>query len=384
VSDYLAFEDAALVASGDPATHAIVIGVGAYPHLNGGSASEVTPLHGGLGQLSSPPASAHAIASWLLDEFHNPDKPLATISMLVSAPDGDGSFAHARLSQPFTPKPATIEHVKKAVNEWKDLGDSNEGNLLVFFFCGHGVARGLDGLTLLLSDYGALENMPMDGAIDFAALHRGMSQCAASEQCFFVDACRTVSDIATATTATGQQIIQDNTDRPYASDWKYAIFYSTLAGEKAYGRTNKPSFYTEELIKALNGSGSNNRNGQGEWRILTGDLSIALHRGLSRRGDRINAPMSALVQFEFHYLRTDPVVPVVVGCTSESDTEDADFQCVRDGQIVCSRPPQPDRWSTDIPHGVYDFVAQIHDRSGSESGVSVLPPYRDVEIEVSP
>ena len=77
MSDYLVYDDAALVASGDPATHAIVIGVGTYPHLNGGDPERLSRYHGGLKQLSSPPESAREFTNWLLDEFHNPAKPLA-------------------------------------------------------------------------------------------------------------------------------------------------------------------------------------------------------------------------------------------------------------------------------------------------------------------
>jgi hypothetical protein len=380
MSEYVAFKDTTLMYSGAPATHAIVIGVGGYPHLNNGDPDTLTDLHGGLGQLSSPPASARAITTWLLKEFYNPEKPLATVSLLISEQDAPQAYTHEKLAVPFTPQPATSSHVKAAVNAWKDFGDSHEENLMLFFFCGHGVARGLDGLTLLLSDYGALKNMPMDGAVDFAALHRGMSQCAAAYQCYFVDACRTVSDIATQTTATGQQLIQDNTDRPWASDWNYAIFYSTLGGEQAYGRKNKPSFYTEELIKALNGTGSNNRNGTGDWRVSTGDLSIALHRGLSLRGDKIKVPMSAMVQFEFHQLRNEPLVPIMVYCDSDDDTELAEFACLQDGHTLYSRTPQSDKWVTEVPHGTYDFLAKVDSRKGERKDESVIPPYRDIEI----
>ncbi|WP_419644937.1 caspase family protein, partial [Thiolapillus sp.] len=299
MDDSLAFCDQSLIDSGKPATHAVVIGVGAYPHLNGGDPAALTDLHGGLGQLSSPPVSARTITDWLLDSFNNPDKPLASVSLLVSEEEGGQVYHHDSLQQPFSAPAVTFGNVKQAVRNWKKRSDVNEENLMLFFFCGHGVARGLDGLTLLLSDYGESEAMPMEGALDFAALHRGMSQCAASSQCYFVDACRAVSDIATRTTATGQTIIQDSIDRPWSSDWKFSIF----SGERAYGRKNRPSIYTEELIRGLNGTGSNNRSADGSWWVYTGDLSIALHHGLSRHGKKIKSPMSAQVHFRFHKLK---------------------------------------------------------------------------------
>ena len=53
------------VAVAGPATHALVIGVGDYPHLNGGSEKR-TEQHDGMEQLTSPPISARLFASWLM------------------------------------------------------------------------------------------------------------------------------------------------------------------------------------------------------------------------------------------------------------------------------------------------------------------------------
>lgn len=383
MSNYVIYKDQALLDSGTPTAHAIVIGVGDYPHLIDGD-GPLTTKNGGLRQLSSPPESARTFSTWLLDEFHNPNKPLATVSLLISEPGDTTEFNHPKLAAAVTPEEATIANVKAAIREWKAFGDRSEENLVLFFFCGHGVARGLEGVTLLLSDYGASNDMPMEGAIDFAALHRGMAQCKASEQCYFIDACRTVSDIATRTTECGDSIIQDDQNRPYPSDWNFAIIYSTLGGEKAYGRKNKPSFYTEELITGLNGTGSNNRSGDGSWRVTTGDLNTAIHYGLSLRGDKIKIPMAYLAQFEFHYLKNQPLVPVTIYCKERSENSLATFSCIENGHQIGSRPPDPDDWITKLTHGRYDFTADIDTRHGERKDESIIPPYREIEIEVAP
>ena len=43
--------------SPEPGTHVLLIAVGDYPHLKGGSAPKQFELHMGMGQLSSPPHS---------------------------------------------------------------------------------------------------------------------------------------------------------------------------------------------------------------------------------------------------------------------------------------------------------------------------------------
>ena len=59
-------------------THVLVIGVGRYPHLKDGS-GRVLENHYGLGQLTSPPLSAAAIADWFVGApFRNPAAPLGS------------------------------------------------------------------------------------------------------------------------------------------------------------------------------------------------------------------------------------------------------------------------------------------------------------------
>ena len=90
-----------------PATHAIVFGVGTYPHLNGGSGM-LTPDHDGMGQLSSPPISAHEFAAWLIGSFNHPSKPLSTVALLVSATAPE-KFKNPRSSKLYDVEPATSE-----------------------------------------------------------------------------------------------------------------------------------------------------------------------------------------------------------------------------------------------------------------------------------
>jgi len=69
------------IRSAGAATHAIVIGAGDYPHLLGGRDS-LSDHHDGMGQLSSPPLSARAVAEWLISSYNNSKKPLNSIALL--------------------------------------------------------------------------------------------------------------------------------------------------------------------------------------------------------------------------------------------------------------------------------------------------------------
>src|SRR4051794_38186136 len=66
-----------------PATHALVIGVGHYPHLPGGASKKKVANPDGMGQLKSPPESARAVARWLIEEYRS-DRPLSSVALLTS------------------------------------------------------------------------------------------------------------------------------------------------------------------------------------------------------------------------------------------------------------------------------------------------------------
>jgi hypothetical protein len=67
--------------SGKPGTHVLVIGVGKYTYGKGAGAS---PVAGDLRQLTLPPISARAIADWFIGSFKNTEKPLVSVSLLIS------------------------------------------------------------------------------------------------------------------------------------------------------------------------------------------------------------------------------------------------------------------------------------------------------------
>src|SRR5689334_23030709 len=115
----------------DPGTHALVIGVGKYPNLLGGE----TPVANadGMRQLSSPPLSARAVATWLLAEFRDDDRPLASLSLLLSE-DAPTPFSNPKTGASHDVGVATIENIVAAIKAWKALGDSDFGNRLIFYF----------------------------------------------------------------------------------------------------------------------------------------------------------------------------------------------------------------------------------------------------------
>ena len=96
-----------------PSTHALVIGVGAYPHLLRGKGM-LSPDHDGMGQLSSPSASARGFCRWLIEAINDPSKPLASVSLLLSEP-APSVFRHPSTGHDHRVAAATMENVEVAV-----------------------------------------------------------------------------------------------------------------------------------------------------------------------------------------------------------------------------------------------------------------------------
>src|SRR5439155_7705640 len=135
-------------------------------------------------QLKSPTESARAIARWLIDNYRHNAKPLRTVSLLVSDVKSQVfEFASGGKKTKVEVPVADMANVTKAVEDWHSLGNENADHLLLFFFCGHGIAAGKD-LALLLADFGENPVAPLNGAINFRLLRQNLDECLAREQCF--------------------------------------------------------------------------------------------------------------------------------------------------------------------------------------------------------
>jgi hypothetical protein len=355
-----------------PATHALVIGCGDYPHLLGGSGTTCANPDG-MGQLSSPPVSARLVAEWLIETYHDPTKPLATLALLLSEA-GSPDFVNPATGVAHAVQLADGDNVETAIPRWITRADLSSDNRVIFYFCGHGTAQGTD-TALLLSDYGEDSLNEFKGALDFETLYRGMNRAAAAEQVYFVDACRANSDtLIEATGLGGARVPVRPGPRPSGSPKRLpAKFYATLAGDQAFGLPGMPSIFTDALLKSLRGAASDlSTDGSGEWRVDTALLKRAIDHLMRRpvdAGEHVPvqfAPAGELMTFDLHVLREPPTIPVFVRCQQHAENEQAEFQCTQGGDPVKTRPAgdvdpaHPARdWELELALGNYDFSATL-------------------------
>lgn len=362
-----------------PAAHALVIGAGHYPHLPGGGGKKFLNTEG-MRQLSSPPESARALARWLIEKYESPGRPLASVALLIAekTPQKFTFRAPGKHEASADVDRATMAAVEPAIIEWRDRGHQNPNNLLLFYFCGHGIASGVD-LALLMSDFGEKPLAPLDGALDFRKFYGNMEECAAREQCFFVDACRTNSELLRNNQGyAGRPVLQwTGVPNPDGRLRAGPIFYSSLANAKAYARPGKVSVFTEALLDTLGGAGSGDE--MGPWEVKTAKITEALHylmveasRALKMAQDQVPSNGGNFAQFSLNTLDV-PTVPVIVRVEPPETLKKAVLRC--EGQAIHEqRPPKAEPWRFSVTPGIYSFFADF------KSGELKAAPYLDQPV----
>ncbi|GAB1543121.1 hypothetical protein NUACC21_57950 [Scytonema sp. NUACC21] len=268
-------------------THVLIIGVGYYHHLQGGDgyrqgfmASQGTRLE----QLTSPPISARSFAQWIVDSFENEEAPLGSVELLLSDVRGDTNFKVGRENVPI--EAATLPNIKAAFRSWYERCDSHS-NIAIFYFCGHGVNIQQESI-LLAEDFGADELAPYSNAINIDQIYRGMLQCKAKTQCFFIDACNNGSveelrlENANAKCFVTPRLITLNSERT-----SRLLFKAAAPGQSTGARPREVSRFTQALIKSLNGVGCEKKDGR--WVVSIPGLVHCVQRLMEQASRRNNS-----------------------------------------------------------------------------------------------
>ena len=126
-------------AGGGPVTHALVVGVSHYPFLAPDSGTKASREYG-LEDLSSAARSASEVAAWLLDEYRNPDAPLASLELLLSPAAGErlAPSVAAELDALGVPYAATRDAVETALLAFQARCAERRENVGFVYVAGHG------------------------------------------------------------------------------------------------------------------------------------------------------------------------------------------------------------------------------------------------------
>jgi hypothetical protein len=242
--------------AGMPGLYALLAGVSAYPHLEGGSAP--APDAFGLGQLGASANTAASLFDWLRADFRRDGLPLVWCQLLLAPTAEEKAGFDQRGLVHYAP--ADHATLVKAIQRWTGQLPSAPAaarqSRTLFFFSGHGVQSNWRAL-LLPSDY--LDPDPgapqLQNCVSTRELQDWMEQSPVAEHLALIDACRNeFSPLASrgATANTCFPLLQAGTQVPRTA----ASLAATSPGTQAYQVPGQPhTLFGQALLNAVRGDG---------------------------------------------------------------------------------------------------------------------------------
>lgn len=361
--------------------HALVIGVGKYPHLLDGNGLPFA-LPCGMEQLASPPISAQVFAEWLQSSMNLTGAPLRSLDVLASPSQKCQDYAGqwVQVDEP------TMANIELAVERWFDAADAHKENIAVVYFCGHGFVVG-DVTAFLAQDYGSSKLDPFKCAFDPDAFVSGMLRCKAERQVFLFDACRTVNNDIDFVETYGDRInprpLVGGRDHHRLGLVKRTVINASRLGTSAYGEFNMPSVFMQCFLQAVRGAGATQTD-TAEWVVEPTSLKLGvdwlIKQKLKLTEQCLTFGVTDAADFPIHELPGDPVVPVMIVCAPEPHLERSTLHCSSGDS---RNEPSKEPWVIALPMGKYQFRAiDIDSKMEKTSGIfENRPPKLVVSIQ---
>jgi hypothetical protein len=382
-----------IAGSGQPCTHALVIGVSSYRHLHEEPEPD-NPDTLGLVQAKTPASSAWRFARWLRDEYHNPAATLGSIRLLLSA-SSEEKDANAELSGLVdqVPKPDAA-NVRAALAAWKKDCLANRRHVAILYAAGHGVQTTKEGAIVILEDFAAPDQLGLlERTLDVGGVRRGMSRDdAAQQQFYFVDSCRVrPGAFGSYFSLTGGISIDD---RAEGSSKVSGVFFGASAGTSALGDPRKGTVFCEALLDCLRLDAVVPGDVH-PWTVTTWSLLRDLPKRVEALAQTYDAEQRSTVGGElgsavFHVLKDRPNVRFALGIKPAEAAPSA-FARLYDGerrQALFERVSFVPQLIREIPAGYYILSVTIDPPTGSYQNlqdivVPAMPPEyrREVNVE---
>lgn len=362
-------------------THVFIVGVGEYP-----SFPSHTPARP-VGQIDSAANGALEIVKWVTAKLLNNDAPLQTVRLLLSGQQQAAAAAQL-YGQPI--QPATYQNVSAEYAEWMADLTSEEGNIAVFYFAGHGFGNE-EMQCLLLEDYNRNKFNALDGSFNYNNLvHSVRVAKKVSHAWFFVDACREATIVDLARGDWGREL-NGNVTR-LAGGISCAQVFSAAAGEGALGEEGQTSFFSRALIEALDNNGYTTGH-NGDWVVQIHSLQHAVVVNMKRICLAAGIPEAEIPRVTqsnpdpfpvLHQRSADdfPKFLVKVTCVPASDNNRYVLACTCvSSDVVTSRQPDDNPWYFNLPPGQYRFEALDGDQTAMQRTEHIYMYYREIELK---
>ena len=363
-----------------PGTHALVIGVSHYTYLSGPGTSEFGGQFG-LGDLTSAARSASEVVAWLLNEYHNPGAPLASLRVALSPTEGEtlADGVPGRLPRDHA---ATRDAVERDLIAFQNACHA-PGNVGFVYVAGHGIQLTKRGAIVLLEDFADPGRAKMSGAIDMVGSHEGLNGTEyAANQFWFVDACRQVPAIARKF-----ENLQGNVltmEEPPGKAEHSPMFLASASRDLAFAEVGGLTLFSQAMLAALRGAaavGPEEKLGLG-WHVSAARLGEVVQERVAelakaKSEDQSVEPVGWPGRAVVHRFVEPPSVRVVLSLEPSLAADHATVSMLFDGDEDQKTVDEAADWPLErtIPAGLYQIK------------VGTKEPYKPVKpriVEVNP
>lgn len=362
-----------------PGIHVLLIGVSNYFHLPGGKGKPF-PEGAGFQSLDAPDFSCRELGDWFYQErLAHPTLEIKSVDLLAS------NVKFGLRPNRVAVEVPTFENVQAAVDRWFTLGNLSSENLLIFYFCGHGLQQGVASHSLLCADFGRLPNNPFAHAVHYEGLEAGMRTCAAKQQVYLLDICRRTEPEINGKFAGPGSALVGRLAPMDSTDVAQSVIWATSGGREAWARNKHPSAFAEAFIKSFEGGAATTHSRMNGMFATPRSISAATAAWIDAKREIQQEPqLSQPVGQHFILHRFDTFkVPVFVRCNPDDKTNEADLSCWQGTQRLKRRSGGRgyNYWHVDLPQGNYTFKAKLEDFV-IETSQLIYPPLTPVLIEV--
>ena len=260
------------------ATHILVIGCGAYPHMARAGYVGVMPL-------GSPPLSAVYIADWFLgglagkppsEAFSNADAPVGSLEVLISPSQ---TYA-VNGGQPQQVDEPSMCKLAVAYEDWlARLGD-NPASRGVLYYCGHGISDG-ESQYLVANDFGVAVNRKWHYVFNVVKTIEAAQRLTRAVLLYFIDACMEFDQSVVNAISAPMGLIDGGANAVLKTK-DYAVIRSTTMNRLAYAPSNGLSRFTDAFVMALSGFCGKQRAGTQLFEVTPSALKDAMDVFLDR------------------------------------------------------------------------------------------------------
>ena len=257
----------------EPRMHALVLGIGRFPHLDNAP-------HGDRPACAD---SARAVVEFLVRNENRFEAKLATIDCLISDPrNAVEDDQIERTHEDHDPRenthvnPGTRENVNKIFTEW--LKDARQGDCFFLYCCSHGLAGRDERGLLVCEDYNINPHSKTGFLLNVGSLAMALpSAVEAGSVWIFMDACQEVLDelVDKPGGVGGIEPVESNIQSITSWPVKSTAIVAAQLGNLTYAPENGgTAYFTQTLLHGLEKCCVESRNGK--WFVTSRQVENTL------------------------------------------------------------------------------------------------------------